>query len=136
MTQGIQDKVIVITGASSGLGEAAARRLARAGAKLVLGARRLERMQALARELNNGDTAFVLRPDADDHDVRIRFFTPRREAAFVGHATLAAHTVLASVGEPARRRQKQQSGIVEIDIIDIESGRLVAKLRAAPPGRQ
>ncbi len=41
MTEGIKDKVVVITGASSGLGEAAARRLAQHGAKLVLGARRL-----------------------------------------------------------------------------------------------
>jgi NADP-dependent 3-hydroxy acid dehydrogenase YdfG len=65
MTQGVQDKVIVITGASSGLGEAAARRLARAGAKLVLGARRLERMQALAQELSLGDGA-CLRTDVTD----------------------------------------------------------------------
>jgi NADP-dependent 3-hydroxy acid dehydrogenase YdfG len=52
MTQGIKDKVVVITGASSGLGEAAARRLARDGAKLVLGARRLDRLQALAKDLS------------------------------------------------------------------------------------
>ena len=65
MTQGIQDKVIVITGASSGLGEAAARHLARAGAKLVLGARRLDRMQALAQELLLGDGA-CLRTDVTD----------------------------------------------------------------------
>jgi NADP-dependent 3-hydroxy acid dehydrogenase YdfG len=39
--EGIKDKVIVIAGASSGLGEAAVRSLARDGAKLVLGARRL-----------------------------------------------------------------------------------------------
>jgi len=38
MTQGIKDKVVVITGASSGLGEAAARHLVQHGAKLVLGA--------------------------------------------------------------------------------------------------
>ena len=74
-------------------------------------------MQALARELNNGDTAFLLRPDADDHDLRLRFFTPRREAAFVGHATLAAHAVLAALKLEPRRRQKQSSGIVEVDSI-------------------
>jgi NADP-dependent 3-hydroxy acid dehydrogenase YdfG len=52
MTQGIKDKVVVITGASSGLGEATARHLASHGAKLVLGARRIDRLQALAQELS------------------------------------------------------------------------------------
>ena len=52
MTENIKDKVIVITGASSGLGEAAARQLSRLGGKLVLGARRLDRLEALAKELS------------------------------------------------------------------------------------
>lgn len=43
----INGKVVIITGASSGLGEATAHRLARSGAKLVLGARREERLVAL-----------------------------------------------------------------------------------------
>ena len=51
MTDSIKNKVVVITGASSGLGEAAARLLAKEGAKLVLGARRLDRLEALAGEL-------------------------------------------------------------------------------------
>ena len=59
MTQGIKDKVVVITGASSGLGEATARRLAQEGAKLMLGARRLERLQALTEELSLGNDAAV-----------------------------------------------------------------------------
>ena len=44
-------------------------------------------LQAIARELRGGDTAFVLPPDGADHDLRVRFFTPRAETAFVGHAT-------------------------------------------------
>jgi NADP-dependent 3-hydroxy acid dehydrogenase YdfG len=59
MSQGIENKVVVITGASSGLGEAAARHLARHGAKLVLGARRRDRLDALAQELSLGDDAVV-----------------------------------------------------------------------------
>jgi len=59
MMEGVKDKVVVITGASSGLGEAAARHLARGGAKLVLGARRLDRLQALAKELSLGAGAAV-----------------------------------------------------------------------------
>lgn len=52
MSNGIQGKVVVITGASSGLGEATARHLASLGAKVVLGARRLERMEVIAQEIN------------------------------------------------------------------------------------
>jgi len=57
--ENIKDKIVVITGASSGLGEAAARRLAPEGAKLILGARRLERMEALARDLSLPKDAVV-----------------------------------------------------------------------------
>jgi NADP-dependent 3-hydroxy acid dehydrogenase YdfG len=69
MSEGIEGKVIVITGASSGLGEAAARHLAAHGAKLVLGARRLDRLQALARELSLDDTVAVRTDVTDRADV-------------------------------------------------------------------
>jgi NADP-dependent 3-hydroxy acid dehydrogenase YdfG len=51
MSNGIQGKVVIITGASSGLGEATARHLAKLGAKVVLGARRQERMDVIVQEI-------------------------------------------------------------------------------------
>jgi len=47
----VAGKIVVITGASSGLGEATARHLAERGAAVVLGARRAERLQALVEEI-------------------------------------------------------------------------------------
>lgn len=51
MTDNISGKIIVITGASSGMGAAAARHLAAKGASVVLGARRSDRIEALAAEI-------------------------------------------------------------------------------------
>lgn len=47
----IKGKVVIVTGASSGIGEATARQLGKAGAKLVLAARRVDKLEALAQEI-------------------------------------------------------------------------------------
>lgn len=88
-------------------------------------------MQAIARELNNGDTAFVLPPTAVDHDISVRFFTPRKEAPFVGHATLAAHAVLALTSPQSLRRQHGRTGIVEVRTLPGNDGFSIRQ--PAPP---
>jgi len=95
-------------------------------------------MLAIARELNNADTAFILAPDASGHDVRARFFTPRTEVGFVGHATVAAHYVLSRNGAAAgRRRQRSKAGIVEIEVRGTGEDRQIAVRQSCPPlGRE
>ena len=69
MGNNIEAKVIVITGASSGLGEAAARHLSSQGATLVLGARRVERIETLAKELiARGGRALAVVTDVTQFD--------------------------------------------------------------------
>ncbi|SAL86835.1 oxidoreductase [Caballeronia arvi] len=65
MSQGVQNKVVVITGASSGLGAETARHLSAAGANVVLGARRVERLETLAKELNLHDQS-IMKTDVTD----------------------------------------------------------------------
>ncbi|MHA7633692.1 SDR family oxidoreductase [Corallococcus sp. M7] len=62
MTTDIQGKVVAITGASSGIGEATARLLASQGAKVVLGARRADRLEALTGELRGKGGEVRYRP--------------------------------------------------------------------------
>lgn len=66
---GIEGKVIVITGASSGMGEAAARHLASLGAKVVLGARRVDRLETLVKEIQaGGGDAIAIATDVTDRE--------------------------------------------------------------------
>ena len=67
MSLNVEGKVVVITGASSGLGEATAKILSAQGATVVLGARRQDRIQALAKELaGSGGKALAVATDVAD----------------------------------------------------------------------
>ncbi len=60
----IKDKVAIVTGASSGIGYATALALSRAGAKVAAGARRMDRLESLQREISkNGGEVFIQKLD-------------------------------------------------------------------------
>ena len=67
MPNSLKDKVVLITGASSGFGEDAARLFAKEGCKVVLAARRLDRLQVLALEIQNaGGEALAIPVDVTE----------------------------------------------------------------------
>jgi PhzF family phenazine biosynthesis protein len=90
-------------------------------------------MQRIARELSCGDTIFLLPADGPDHDLRARFFTPHAETGFVGHASIAAHAVLAALGMHPCRRQMQRSGMIEFERLSAGGVESYAFTQTPPP---
>jgi NADP-dependent 3-hydroxy acid dehydrogenase YdfG len=100
MHENIKGKVIVITGASSGLGQATARLLVANGARVVLGARRLDRLQALVAELTrDGGEALGVATDVTDRE-QVRQLVDAAVQAYgridvmINNAGLMAHSPL------------------------------------------
>jgi ribitol 2-dehydrogenase len=77
MSSPLAGKVVIITGASSGIGAAAARELARLGCKLALGARSVERLRALEQEL--GPAAVAVPGDVSSDEDVARLVATARE---------------------------------------------------------
>lgn len=116
MSQNIAGKVVVITGASSGLGEATARHLAGEGAKLVLGARRIDRLRALATEVAGA----AIQTDVTDREqvkalVDHAVKTHGRIDVILNNAGLMPHSLLergkVDDWEPDDRRQHERGAL-------------------------
>jgi PhzF family phenazine biosynthesis protein len=71
---------------------------------------------SVAREFSHAEVAFVFAANAADHDVRLRFFNARKEAPFVGHATVAAHAVLLALGRRTVGVCRQHCGIGIVEV--------------------
>src|SRR5579859_5993464 len=74
-------------------------------------------LRAVAREFPHAEVAFVFAAAGTDHDVRLRFFNARKESPFVGHATVAAHTVLLALGRRGVGVCRQHSGTGVIPVL-------------------
>lgn len=71
-------------------------------------------LQALARELNLSECAFVLPPEAPDADARLRIFTPTMELPFAGHPTLGSAFVLTEAAHSSSIRLETARGVSEV----------------------
>src|SRR5216117_41328 len=71
-------------------------------------------MQALARETNLSETAFVLAPTLAPADARIRIFTPTMELPFAGHPTLGSAFVLGASRRHETLRLETARGVIVV----------------------
>lgn len=100
MDNNIEGKVVVITGASSGLGEATARHLSELGAVVVLGARRLDRIRTIAGDLTRANRkALAIETDVTRCEQAKRLVDAAVESygridVMIGNAGLMAHSPL------------------------------------------
>ena len=107
------DGVAVVTGASSGIGEEIAREFARRGYRLVLVARRADRLQVLAEELNG--RAHVLPADLSNRDERAAL--PDQVAALgVLPDVLVNNAGLSTLGPVAESNPEAELNLIEVDV--------------------
>jgi short-subunit dehydrogenase len=107
------DGVVVVTGASSGIGEEIAREFARRGYRLVLVARRADRLTTLAEEM--GGKAHVLAVDLSNRDERAALHD-QVAALGVVPDILVNNAGLATVGPVAESTPEAELNLVEVDV--------------------
>ncbi|MEX0681524.1 MAG: PhzF family phenazine biosynthesis protein [Balneolales bacterium] len=80
-------------------------------------------MQNIAREIYVSDSAFVLPPDSEKNDLKLRWFTTTQEVDLCGHATLAAFHTMAEEGrfglqvnEPQSFLAESRAGVITVDV--------------------
>ncbi|MFQ3666088.1 MAG: PhzF family phenazine biosynthesis protein [Sphingomonadaceae bacterium] len=95
-----------------------------------------DRLQAIAREFNLSETAFVFPAAHASHDARVRIFTPAEELPFAGHPNVGTAFALAHagavLGRPVgeRLRFEEGAGVVLADLLREEGVVVGASVRA------
>jgi NADP-dependent 3-hydroxy acid dehydrogenase YdfG len=119
---GISGKVVAITGASSGIGEATARLLAGHGAAVALGARRTERLEGLAKEIRDGGgravscATDVTRPDD------LRRLVDEAVTAFGRLDVLVSNAGISKVGPIADLDTDGWSAMIDVNLRGVLNG--------------
>ena len=112
----IKGKVVAITGASSGLGEATARYLAAKGAKVILGARREEKLETIVDEINTEtDAALFMKMDFTDRD-QVKAFVDRAVEAFGRLDVLINNAGLMSIAPLQALKVAEWDRMIDINI--------------------
>jgi short-subunit dehydrogenase len=118
----LKGAVAVVTGASSGIGEAVAVGLAQRGAKVVLAARRKERLDVLADRIERaGGTALAVRCDVTDREQLASLPTVVKEA-FGPCDVLVNNAGVPGGGEFAKLTYEQIERIVQVNILGVMYG--------------
>ena len=128
MDQPLRDRVTIITGASSGIGEAIARRFAAAGSRVVLAARRAEKLEGLARALTDqGTETLVVPTDVTKYD-QLQALVDRAVEAF-GRVDVMVNNAGNAVAKPVAETSPE-----EIDkVLDVNLKGLCYGCRAVAP---
>ncbi|TQL68685.1 NADP-dependent 3-hydroxy acid dehydrogenase YdfG [Nocardioides albertanoniae] len=118
----IDDKVVAITGASSGIGAATARRLAAAGAAVVLGARRLDRLDALVEEIRQaGGRAEAVAVDVTDPE-DVRGLADAAVSAFGSLDVFVASAGIGPISPMRSRRTSDWTAMIDVNLRGVLHG--------------
>lgn len=115
----ISEKVVLITGASSGIGEATVRELAHAGARLFIGARRSEKLSALQAEL--GDRVAWRELDVTDPD-SFEAFVAAAEARFGGIDVLVNNAGVMPLSPLSALKRDEWKRMIDVNIHGVLNG--------------
>ncbi|WP_433731455.1 SDR family oxidoreductase [Actinoplanes sp. CA-051413] len=119
---GITGKVVAITGASSGIGEATARLLAERGALVSLGARRTERLDAIAGELReNGAAVITCRVDVTRR-ADVEAFVARTVEEFGRIDVLVGNAGIAKIGPMADLDVDGWTAMIDVNLRGVLNG--------------
>jgi len=112
-------RVAVVTGASSGIGEATAVALAGAGTRVVLAGRRLDRITAVASMITSrGGSALAVQTDVTQEN-QVRELASRTAEAFGGLDILVNNAGMMSIGPVADARTEDWRKMIDVNMLGV-----------------